>query len=103
MEISSAIMESLQQVPGANIRMVREDPLSPDGETGLIVQIYGFDQDIKAGLAAGVAESISGLDGFENVFSSADQGRDRKRTRLNSSHVAYSDAVLCLKKHITDT
>src|SRR5437660_3360790 len=27
-----------------------------------------------------------------------DQGRDRKSTRLNSSHVAISYAVFCLKK-----
>src|SRR5439155_17440673 len=29
-------------------------------------------------------------------------GRDRKSTRLNSSHVAISYAVLCLKKKILD-
>src|SRR5690625_6992517 len=31
----------------------------------------------------------------------ADNGRDRKSTRLNSSHVAISYAVFCLKKKIT--
>src|SRR5207253_4766097 len=30
-------------------------------------------------------------------------GRDRKSTRLNSSHVAISYAVFCLKKNITQT
>lgn len=88
MEISSAILESLQHVPGANIRMVREDPLSPDGETGLIVQIYGFDQDVKAGLAAAAAEGISGLEGFENVFSSADQGRPELRVEMDRERIS---------------
>src|SRR5436309_11396316 len=31
----------------------------------------------------------------------ADQNRDRKSTRLNSSHVKISYAVFCLKKHIS--
>src|SRR5690606_40518078 len=36
---------------------------------------------------------------FKNVVTySADQGRDRKSTRLNSSHVKISYAVFCLKK-----
>src|SRR5439155_21355166 len=32
------------------------------------------------------------------AFLSAENGRDRKSTRLNSSHVAISYAVFCLKK-----
>src|SRR5439155_10133715 len=32
----------------------------------------------------------------------ADEGRDRKSTRLNSSHVAISYAVFCLKKKSAD-
>src|SRR5690625_6194352 len=35
--------------------------------------------------------------------SHADSYRDRKSTRLNSSHVAISYAVFCLKKKITDS
>src|SRR5690625_5974251 len=33
-------------------------------------------------------------------YSTSDCHRDRKSTRLNSSHVAISYAVLCLKKQI---
>lgn len=88
MEISSAILESLQYVPGANIRLVREDPLSPDGETGLIVQIYGFDQDIKATLAADALEQIGQLDGIDNVFSSADQGRPELRVEMDRERIS---------------
>src|SRR5690625_6370364 len=35
---------------------------------------------------------------IENVQSTSSQNEDRKSTRLNSSHVAISYAVFCLKK-----
>lgn len=88
MEISSAILQSLQHVPGANIRLVREDPLSPDGETGLIVQIFGFDQDIKANLAANALEQIGRLEGIDNIFSSADQGRPELRVEMDRERIS---------------
>src|SRR5690625_6997268 len=42
-------------------------------------------------------EAESGLALIKRALSSFDQ-RDRKSTRLNSSHVAISYAVFCLKK-----
>src|SRR6266702_1430015 len=36
--------------------------------------------------------------GFTQTICGAPRTRDRKSTRLNSSHVAISDAVFCLKK-----
>src|SRR5256885_5400149 len=42
-----------------------------------------------------VAQAAIGLDGRD-----ADQGEDRKSTRLNSSHLVISYAVFCLKKKI---
>src|SRR5690625_552216 len=46
-----------------------------------------------------------GLDNYLNLFDSASSAfSDRKSTRLNSSHVAISYAVFCLKKKTnTDT
>jgi hydrophobic/amphiphilic exporter-1 (mainly G- bacteria), HAE1 family len=88
MEITASILEELQWVPGANIREVREDPLSPDGETGLIVQIYGFDQDIKRGLAEGVMQQLRGIDGIVSVFSSADQGRPELRVEMDRERIS---------------
>src|SRR5690625_6832795 len=41
------------------------------------------------------ARSVVGVDISENMINKA---RDRKSTRLNSSHVAISYAVFCLKK-----
>src|SRR5690242_21511746 len=36
------------------------------------------------------------------AFDVLDSGRDRKSTRLNSSHMSISYAVFCLKKKITE-
>ncbi len=88
MEITSAILSSLTAVPGANIREVREDPLSPDGETGLIVQIYGFDQDVKRTLASDVMAELNDINGIVNVFSSADQGRPELRVEMDRERIA---------------
>src|SRR3989442_10745746 len=45
---------------------------------------------------------FSFADDFAGVFKQTDDlaGRDRKSTRLNSSHVRISYAVFCLKKKI---
>src|SRR5690625_3203487 len=42
--------------------------------------------------------ALPGIDGF--VYPKAKTGQDRKSTRLNSSHVAISYAVFCLKKKL---
>lgn len=88
MEIAAALLEQLQNVPGANIREVQEDPLSPDGETGLIVQIYGFDQEIKRTLAETAMENLRQIDGFVSVFSSADQGRPELRVEMDRERIS---------------
>ncbi|MFO7798399.1 efflux RND transporter permease subunit [Rhodohalobacter sp.] len=88
MQIASSVLSSLNAVPGANIRAVREDPLSPDGETGLIVQVYGFDQDVKRALASQVMTELNDIDGIVNVFSSADQGRPELRVEMDRERIA---------------
>jgi HAE1 family hydrophobic/amphiphilic exporter-1 len=87
-EITTSILEALTVVPGANIRQVREDPLSPDGETGLIVQIYGFDQDVKKALAEQAMANIRDIDGIVSVFSSADQGRPELRVEMDRERIS---------------
>src|SRR5690606_40038695 len=50
---------------------------------------------------AGIDASISGARGLTNRLTDGENGplnRDRKSTRLNSSHVKISYAVFCLKK-----
>ncbi|PKD43429.1 hypothetical protein CWD77_11280 [Rhodohalobacter barkolensis] len=88
MDIASSVLTALNAVPGANIREVREDPLSPDGETGLIVQIYGFDQDVKRTIASDVMAELNDINGFVNVFSSADQGRPELRVEMDRERIA---------------
>lgn len=88
MQITASLLERMDDIPGANIREVQEDPLSPDGETGLIVQIYGFDQQVKQTLANGVMERLRSIDGIVNVFSTADQGRPELRVEMDRERIA---------------
>lgn len=104
-EIVSDLTEELEIVPGVEIQETINDPLSPDGENGLIVQIFGFDPEVKKELSDGVKEKITQIDGVISAYSTADQGRpelrislDRERISLiglNTSQVAntISDAV----------
>src|SRR5439155_19306849 len=48
--------------------------------------------------AAQIANSAAGQKSAPAESASVNAAIDRKSTRLNSSHVANSDAVLCLKK-----
>lgn len=104
-EISNDLLVKLQDVPGADIREVRENPLNPDGDDGLIINIYGFDLNQKKELATGIIGQLMELEDVISATSSADEGRpelritmDRERiSRLNmtTSQVAnaISDAV----------
>lgn len=104
-EITADLLERLSIVPGVEIKEVVIDPLSPDGETGLIVQIYGFDPQVRQELSDGVKEKLQQIEGINNVYATADQGRpelrlimDRERiSRLgmttNTVATAVSDAV----------
>lgn len=104
-DIVSDLTNELEIVPGVEIQETINDPLSPDGENGLIVQIFGFDPEIKKNLSDGVKERITQIDGIVSAYSTADQGRpelrialDRERISLiglNTSQVAnaISDAV----------
>jgi len=104
-EITQSLLSSLEQVPGIQVKELIIDPLSPDGENGLMVQIYGYDPEIKKELTEGVKERLSSINGVVNLFSSSDQGRpelrlimDRERISrvgMNTNQVAsaVSDAV----------
>lgn len=104
-EITQALLGSLEQVPGVQIKELIIDPLSPDGENGLMVQIFGYDPELKKELTVGVKERLASIEGVANLFSSSDQGRpelrlimDRERISrvgMNTNQVAsaVSDAV----------
>ena len=105
LEIVGRLLEDLQAVPGATVRELRENPLNPDGDDGLIVNVYGFDMSVKQELTAGVIEAMTGIDGIVSASSSADEGRpeirvvmDRERISRNGLSTAQvanalSDAV----------
>lgn len=87
-EITANLLEALQEVPAANIRELREDPLSPDGETGLIVQIYGFDPEIREDLAFATMQQMRNIEGITGLFSTADQGRPELRIIMDRERIA---------------
>src|SRR5690625_6610749 len=60
-----------------------------DGEVQAVVDRT----QIRTGFADGGQSAVNGVD--------CTLSTDRKSTRLNSSHVAISYAILCLKKKIT--
>jgi hydrophobic/amphiphilic exporter-1 (mainly G- bacteria), HAE1 family len=86
-EITGALLRALNDVPGANIRELREDPLSPDGETGLIVQIYGFEPEVRGELAAVAMSQLRNIDGIAGLFTTADQGRPELRIDMDRERI----------------
>ncbi len=104
-EIVSDLLRELTIVPGVDIQETIEDPLSPDGENGLIVQIFGFDPEVRKNLSDGIKERLTQIEGIVSAYSTADQGRpelrlimDRERISLvglntNAVASAVSDAV----------
>ncbi|SMO94823.1 efflux RND transporter permease subunit [Gracilimonas mengyeensis] len=87
-DITSSLLKELQVVPGVEIQEVIVDPLSPDGENGLIVQIFGYDPEVKEDLADGVKEKLLEIDGITSVFSTADQGRPELRLQMDRERIS---------------
>jgi len=87
-QIVSELLEELEGVAGAEIKEVREDPLSPEGETGLIVQIYGFDPQTKQEISNIVKQRLRDISGIVNVFSTADQGRPELRVIMDRERIS---------------
>ncbi|WP_421775551.1 efflux RND transporter permease subunit [Gracilimonas sp.] len=87
-EITTSLLRELQIVPGVQIQEVVIDPLSPDGETGLIVQIFGYNPETKKELADGVKARLLDIEGINNVFSSGDQGRPELRLIMDRERIS---------------
>ncbi|MDR8390797.1 efflux RND transporter permease subunit [Aliifodinibius sp. S!AR15-10] len=87
-DITASLLEELEIVPGAEIKEVQQDPLSPEGENGLIVQIFGYEPSVKEDLANGVKARLNEIDGIVNVFSTADQGRPELRVRMDRERIS---------------
>ncbi len=87
-EITAQLLDKLGEVPSVNIRELREDPLSPDGETGLIVHIYGFDPETRSDLALTAISRMQQIPGVAGLFSSADQGRPELRINMDRERIS---------------
>lgn len=87
-EIVSSLLDRLSLVAGTDIKEVQQDPLSPEGESGLVVQIFGFDAETKEKLANGVKQQLREIEGVVNVFSTADQGRPELRVTMDRERIS---------------
>lgn len=90
-EITAQLLDELEQVAGTEIKEIQEDPLSPEGENGLIVQIYGYEIQQKQELADAVKQKLQGIDNIVNVFSTADQGRPELRVAMDRERISRLD------------
>lgn len=86
-EITAALLRALEDVPAANIRELREDPLSPDGETGLIVQIFGYEPEVRSDLASIAINEMREIEGIAGLFTTADQGRPELRIDMDRERI----------------
>ena len=87
-EIAADLLRELQDVPGAEIREVRQNPLNPEGEEGLIINLFGFDLNVKKDLADGVKAALMRVDGVVSATSSADAGRPELRVVMDRERIA---------------
>ncbi|MBO6523414.1 MAG: efflux RND transporter permease subunit [Balneolaceae bacterium] len=87
-EIVSDLLNELTIVPGIDVQEIIQDPLSPDGENGLIVQIFGYEADVKKELSDGVKERITQIDGVVSAYSTADQGRPELRLIMDRERIS---------------
>ncbi len=87
-EILARLLEDLREVPGATIREIRENPLNPDGEDGLIVNVYGFDLERTRDLADGIREIMLTIPGIVGATSTADDGRPELRVVMDRERIS---------------
>lgn len=90
-EIVNNLLVQLQDVSGAEIREVRENPLNPDGDDGLIINIYGFNLEQKKELATNVRLAMMQVDGVTGATSTADEGRPELRVIMDRERISRID------------
>jgi hydrophobic/amphiphilic exporter-1 (mainly G- bacteria), HAE1 family len=90
-EITADLLSALESVPGAEIKEEVINPLSPDGESGLVVNIYGYDQAKKKELSDVIKERIAAVPGIASVFSSSDVGRPELRIVMDRERISRNN------------
>ncbi|MDV7393687.1 hypothetical protein RZS08_20085, partial [Arthrospira platensis SPKY1] len=66
-EITEDLLARMQNLAGVDVKEVVIDPLSPDGETGLIIQVYGYDPEVRRDLSNGIREKLLTIPGINSV------------------------------------
>jgi len=87
-QITASLLKKLEVVPGAQIKEVREDPLNPEGNTGLIVDVYGYDQHQREILSDKVKAAMQSVPGVINAYSTADQGRPELLVSMDRERIS---------------
>ncbi len=87
-QIVSSLLSELEIVAGTSIKEIQQDPLSPEGESGLVIQIFGYEAQQKEQLADGIKNRLRNVDGIINVFSTADQGRPELRVKMDRERIS---------------
>ena len=90
-EITADLLNALESVPGAEIKEEVINPLSPDGESGLVINIYGYDQSKKKELSDVIKERIADVPGIASVFSSSDVGRPELRIIMDRERISRNN------------
>lgn len=90
-QIVAGLLNELEMIAGTDIKEVQQDPLSPEGESGMVVQIYGYEPQQKDQLASVIKEKMREIDGIVNVFSTADQGRPELRVSMDRERISRLD------------
>lgn len=86
-DIVAQLLDDLTDVPGATIRELRENPLNPDGQEGLIVNIFGFDVETKRDLTDGLRPILVQIPGIVAASSSSDEGRPELRVIMDRERI----------------
>ncbi len=87
-DITADLLNRLKIVPGAQIKEIRDDPLNPEGENGLIVYVYGYGQRQRALLSDEVKKIMQEIPGVVNAYSSADQGRPELLVSMDRERIS---------------
>ena len=87
-DITDALLVELEAVPGAEIKETRQNPLSPDGENGLVVQVFGYDPVEKEEIVSGIIEKLDKIEGITNLISSSALGRPELRVIMDRERIS---------------
>ncbi|RNC83708.1 MAG: efflux RND transporter permease subunit [Balneola sp.] len=87
-EIVSKLLQDVTIVPGVDIQETIQDPLSPDGENGLIVQLFGYEGEQRKALSDGIKERLIEMDGVVSAYSTADEGRPELRLIMDRERIS---------------